>query len=794
MNKNYILIFLGFFLVINNCLRGQVSNKSLLKIEQIMQGEKFVGNSPSNIFWSEDGQTIYFDWNPEQLPYKELYKITLENSSPEKVSIAEQLALPSKNGAYNQDQSQKVYSLHGDIYLYTLSNKKTLQITNTIAYESQPSFSNNGKYIYFRKANNIYSWELATGGIKQLSDFKNNSPSSKKELPEAEQWLEEDQLRIMEVLKERAANKKLSKTYQEAFEPKRPKTIHLEGWDMNDLCISPDGKYIVYRLVKNSSKGTVVPDYLSNNGFTKNLSARAKVGLSKPKYKTGIYNIEQDSFYTIETNNISGIYDKPNFLKDYHQVTDGAFKNTYDSPREVLMHRPLFSKNSVAVTIIRSLDCKDRWIMQLDLATGKLKQLDRQHDEAWIGGPGISMWTSWGGISGWLKDDLHYWFLSEETGYAHLYTVNTQTGKKQAITKGEWEVTAVQPSKDGKYFYITSSEVDPGERHFYKIPMEGGKAQQITSLEGNHKVILSPNEKQLALLYSSSCQPWELYLMPNETQAVAKKITDSQTPEFKAYKWRTPELVYFTARDGKKVRARLYQPQKKKKNGAAVIFVHGAGYLQNVHKWWSLYYREYMFHNLLADNGYTVLDIDYRASEGYGRDWRTAIYRHMGGQDLEDQIDGAAFLTKEYKIDADRIGIYGGSYGGFITLMAMFKSPETFKCAAALRSVTDWAHYNHSYTSAILNSPVEDSIAYHQSSPIYFAEGLKGKLLMLHGMVDTNVQFQDVVRLSQRLIELGKDNWELAVFPMEGHGFVEPSSWADEYKRIFKLFQENLIK
>ncbi|HAZ24451.1 MAG TPA: S9 family peptidase, partial [Algoriphagus sp.] len=112
---------------------------------------------------------------------------------------------------------------------------------------------------------------------------------------------------------------------------------------------------------------------------------------------------------------------------------------------------------------------------------------------------------------------------------------------------------------------------------------------------------------------------------------------------------------------------------------------------------------------------------------------------------------------------------------------------------AALRSVTDWAHYNHGYTSNILNTPEEDPIAYRRSSPIYFAEGLKGNLLMAHGMVDVNVHFQDVVRLSQRLIELGKDNWEMAIYPVEDHGFVEPSSWTDEYKRILKLFNNTLL-
>jgi len=126
--------------------------------------------------------------------------------------------------------------------------------------------------------------------------------------------------------------------------------------------------------------------------------------------------------------------------------------------------------------------------------------------------------------------------------------------------------------------------------------------------------------------------------------------------------------------------------------------------------------------------------------------------------------------------------------------MAMFTSPDTFAAGAALRPVTDWAHYNNSYTSNILDEPQSSEETYRKSSPIFFAEGLKGALLICHGMVDTNVHFQDSVRLAQRLIELRKQNWELAVYPVEDHGFIEATSWADEYKRILKLFDANLKK
>jgi dipeptidyl aminopeptidase/acylaminoacyl peptidase len=199
-----------------------------------------------------------------------------------------------------------------------------------------------------------------------------------------------------------------------------------------------------------------------------------------------------------------------------------------------------------------------------------------------------------------------------------------------------------------------------------------------------------------------------------------------------------------------------------------------------------------MFNHLLASRGYTVMDIDYRGSAGYGGAWRTGIYRHMGGKDLTDHVDAARWMVAREGVDPKRVGLYGGSYGGFITLMAMFTEPDVFRSGAALRSVTDWAHYNHGYTARILNEPQEDTLAYRRSSPIRFAEGLRGDLLMAHGMVDTNVHFQDIVRLTQRLIELEKTNWELAVYPVEDHAFTRPESWSDEYRRILELFERTL--
>lgn len=790
-----ILLILQFGLALSLLAQPAKTNQSTLSIPQIMQGEKFIGYSPDNVFWSYDSKTIYFSWNPDQDTLRSLYKVDRDKGKIQKVSLEEAQKMPNPYGDYNKNRSKVTYEKYGDIYVLDLVTNKIQQLTNTVERENNPQFTLNNKSIIYQKEGNLFEQELNTGKLSQLTDFQKGNEKKDRLKSEQRQWLEEDQLAYFDVLRTRKGQREAREYRNNLEKPQRPQTIYTGKKSWSNLVASPDLNYITYRLTERpNGQQTDVPNFVTESGYTENLPSRAKVGSPQATYEMGIYDRNRDTTYILDLKELEGIYDKPAYYRDYAQDTS-TYKAQFEEPREVIIHGPIYSNNGQnAVIVIRSMDNKDRWIMQLFPESGKLKLIDRQHDDAWIGGPGISGWNFSMGNIGWLKDNNTLWFQSEETGYSHLYSYNLKTATKTQLTKGDFEILDVQLSNDKQYFYLTSNKVSPHEHHYYRMSVKGGDMGQITSKKGGHQVTLSPDGRYLADRYSSGNQPWELFVSTNSFKAEGTQLTKSTTADFQQYEWRDPNIVRFTASDGAQVPARIYRPTKEKDNGAAIIFVHGAGYLQNVHHWWSLYYREYMFHNILADNGYTVLDIDYRASNGYGRDWRTGIYQFMGGKDLSDQVDGAKFLTTEYGVDAERIGIYGGSYGGFITLMAMFTEPGVFQSGAALRSVTDWAHYNHGYTSNILNTPVTDSIAYRKSSPIYHAEGLEGDLLILHGMIDQNVQFQDVVRLSQRLIELEKDNWELSVFPVERHGFIEPSSWADEYKRIFKLFEETLKK
>jgi dipeptidyl aminopeptidase/acylaminoacyl peptidase len=277
-----------------------------------------------------------------------------------------------------------------------------------------------------------------------------------------------------------------------------------------------------------------------------------------------------------------------------------------------------------------------------------------------------------------------------------------------------------------------------------------------------------------------------------------RRLTNTVPVSFGSRLWNEPKFIDIPSRDGKQIKSKIYLPTgfDKSKKYPMVIFVHGAGYLQNTINGWNNYYREFMFNELLAQKGYVVLDIDYRGSAGYGREWRTDVYDFLGGKDYDDHLDAIDFMIKNYAVDAKRVGVYGGSYGGFMAEMLAFRAPDRIAGAAALRPVADWKNYYASspgYTAQRLGFPDKNPEAYKRSSPITYADGLKTNLLILHGMSDDNVHVQDSIQLIEKLIRLGKTQYfETMLYPSENHGFVRPESWADEYERILAFFEKYL--
>jgi dipeptidyl aminopeptidase/acylaminoacyl peptidase len=748
-----------------------------------------VGAAPSRIQWTDDSEWIYFRWRPGGAAWNEaseLYRVPARGGEPQKVSDedADSLAIFFTGGAISPDGKYRLSAMGGDLHLVDRDRMEVTRLTDTRDGEGSPGFRGDGKAIFFSRDNNLFEMELESGIIRQFTDIREGTPP--KDSPEAEGqkgFLEEQQEELFEHIRLAKEAQAERDSAREAAQEGEPEPFFVpRGERLGGLQPNADGSFVALSLYKSAegAQRTIVPDWVTESGYTEDLNVRTKVGDEQGSSRVGYLNTETGEVTWLDL-----------YPADDDEEEEGSKGGGGDTP-DLSMAAFMGWNDAGTKGLLQSIDYEYnyRWLFSLDASSGELTLLDTLYDEAWIAGP-----CSYG-CTGWFPNSDQIYFASEETGYAHIYAINADATGKKALTSGEWEVLNLELLEEEEKFFLHTNEGSPFNQHAYTMDFDGSHRQALTTGDGGYNVTPSPDGKRMAVVYSSANRPPELFVSDFETQPELEQITSSPTEEWLTFPWIKPEIVRFTAEDGVQVPARIYRPADlgAQANGAAVVFVHGAGYLHNVHNYWSTYYREYMFHHFLTSMGYTVLDVDYRGSAGYGRNWRTGIYRWMGGKDLSDQVDGARYLVDSEGIDADRIGLYGGSYGGFITLMALFTAPDVFEAGAALRSVTDWAHYNHGYTGRILNLPQDDKEAYEMSSPIYFAEGFKGHLLMAHGMVDTNVHFSDVVRLSQRLIELGKENWEMAVYPVESHGFVEPTSWTDEYRRIFELFDRTIGK
>ena len=739
-------------------------------IKNIMRGPELYGRQPTDVRWSADSKWIYFTWLEPGTDWRETAKQfrvrAVAGSKPERVSIQQIDSTGSRfaRGQRSHNGRLTVVEFNGDLYINDFNTGGTRRLTQTVEAERSPQFSANDRQIFFVRSGNVFSIDLFTGFLRQLTDIRPGpAPTDSAKAIGQRGRLEQQQRDLFESVRDRIRADSIARAERLLRDSLGLKPVYLQsGEQVNEFSVSPAGNslLITTRTPASGNRTTDIPQYVTRSGYTEELRVRTKVGDAEQKGRIALIALPAATV---------------TWLKPFGADTASGFFDLLGWN----------DSGTRAAIYAYSGDNKARFLQTVDPA-GKLATLESARDSAWIGGP-------CGGCGGWIGD-ARIWYVSEADGFAHLYTVGVDGAGKQQLTRGNWEVRDVRLSPDKRWFDLLTNQVSPFEQHLYRMPVNGGALERVTSKPGKHTAVVSPDRQLVADVYSYVNRPPDLFLLPNRAGAEMAQLTVSPSAEWLSFPWIVPELVMIPASDGVKVPAHIYKPSDMhaQPNGASVIFVHGAGYLHNVGNFWSEYPREYMFNQFLASKGYVVLDLDYRGSDGYGRDWRTAIYRHMGGRDLQDQVDASRYLGSNFKIDPERVGIYGGSYGGFITLMALFTEAKHFGAGAALRSVTDWAHYNQGYTSEILNLPQNDTLAYRQSSPIYFAEGLEDPLLMAHGMVDTNVHFQDIVRLTQRFVELGKTRWELAVYPVEDHAFVRPSSWADEYRRIFELFERYL--
>ncbi len=752
-----------------------------LTVRDIMREPSLAGMRPENEKLSPDGKTVVFSWNAEGKEPRNLYIVSTGGGEPQILVDAEKNF--EMRSAAPESKLNYGLTVRDD---FVKAREKNL---------GGAEFSPNSKRLLFVQNSDIYLLEITDNVLTPRRITRTQGAEF------AARWLDDATILYQSNGNFYSLNIEKTSLVQLSREA-NPQTFV----SVSSAAPTEDAALLAY-IVSDSSKqrALFVPNYLDEF-------------VQAPTFRRGF---TEQKVLVVKTD---GSLEKPFEVKipkpegaGYVRSLDWAADN-----RSLIVDRVDKDTKRRQLFYIYNVGSKDEQIITLT----------EESDEKWVGSLSRIVEPN-------PTDNSQILFASERDGYNHLYLATLE--KRPAVPNPTGEIRQENPTNAGftpkveiKQLTKGNFEIDwakwefQGNSVIYSSTAENTSARQFNAINVSQKERTNwsftpyklPNAKLyegmktnpqlehsvLLYRYSEWNKPDELYTanglhnsgLKRDVEGLSSQITKTTPAVFTNRKWNAPKFIDIPARDGKPIKSKIYTPADfdKSKKYPLAIFVHGAGYLQNTINGWNNYYREFMFNQMLTQKGYVVLDIDYRGSLGYGRDWRTDVHDFLGGKDYEDHLDAIDFAVKNYAVDEKRVGVYGGSYGGFMAGMLVMRSPDKIAAAAALRPVFDWKNYYASspvYTAERLGFPDKNPEAYQRSSPINYADKLQKPLLILHGLLDDNVPAQDSIQLIEKLIRLEKTEYfEAMLYPAENHGFTRPTSWTDEYGRILSFFEKHL--
>jgi dipeptidyl-peptidase-4 len=440
------------------------------------------------------------------------------------------------------------------------------------------------------------------------------------------------------------------------------------------------------------------------------------------------------------------------------------------------------SPDGVLTAQILSRDQKTVRLVTFDGTTGAPTTLIEEHSEPWLN----------------LGDDTRFLksgeFLrsSEKTGFNHLYLHASDGKELRALTSGDWVVTHLAGLDEQRriaYFIATKESVL--ERHLYAVPLDGGEPKRITTEPGWHGCVVSRDASRFIDVWSTADHAPQLALRDIDGSLVARLFDNSDNTSA-VLGLRPPRLVTLPAADGTPLHGAIYSPPKPEpgKRYPVIVSVYGGPHAQRAANEWSMTID--LRAQYLAQEGFIVFKLDNRGSANRGLAFEAALADRMGTIEVDDQVAGVRWLAQNLPIaDTSRVGMYGWSYGGYMTCISMMRAPETFKVGVAGAPVTDWDGYDTGYTERYMGTPQSNPEGYFDSSVLNHVEQLRGKLLIVHGMVDENVQFRHTARLIVALTNAQKD-YDLLLFPEERHMPRDAKGMEYQERRVSQYFKDHL--
>jgi dipeptidyl-peptidase-4 len=392
----------------------------------------------------------------------------------------------------------------------------------------------------------------------------------------------------------------------------------------------------------------------------------------------------------------------------------------------------------------------------------------------------------------YLPDNESFLLISEKSGYFHFYNYNFITGASVPVTSGDYDIASLL-SVDFKrgVLYYTSHEESPIEEHIYSVKLNGKGKKKISIRPGSNSAVFSKSCNYYILTHSDANTPpsYVLYDRKGKEIRVLEDNSDLRDKQ-QEYAFGQVEFMKVPTASGQLLNGYMIKPTDfdPQKSYPLFIFVYGGPESQNVTDSWN--YRMPWF-QLLIQEGYIVACVDNRGTNGRGEAFRKATYMQLGKLETIDQVESATYLSELDYIDEERIGIFGWSYGGFMTNLCLTKGGGLFRMGISVAPVTNWRYYDTIYTERFMRTPQENPDGYDDNSPINYADQLEGKLLLIHGTADDNVHYQNSIDFVSALVEANKQ-FEMQFYPNKNHGIYGGNTTIHLYRRMTDFILENL--
>lgn len=715
------------------------------------------GTSVFAAWWSADGRQVIYQTLPVGANEPATYSVAPADGSVRALDAAAAARVDPDERRLDAT-GQRIVFIRGGVVLRDLSRDDGVQLT-TDAKDSDPRFSADGTEVFFRRGTDW--WVVPTTARmapRPLLQVRGELP------PPAGRP---------------GANDAGAAVYLD------PQVVVADSW------LSPDGRHaLVATKPKGYDAGRVaqMPKYITASGYPEMEDLLPRIGRNpEPPQELWRVNVEGRLAQRVVVTALEGINIDP--LADLRAAQMLA---ALTGPRPFSVAGVQWSPGSrQAVVQIATHDKRDIWLATVDPDSGKLAQRDRTTGLAQVPAR-----------FGYLSDG-RLWFQSEKDGFSGLYLNDGRSTR--ALVNGPFEVgfETVRWSPDGQRAYFACNRYQPTHWEVCRVNADGSGLREVTALDGGvgsqvfwDTFRLSPDGRQLAVLHSAPLLPMQLSLVDVETGAT-RRITDTRGDAMKVQIGTLVEPRFVaipSSRFKGQLWAKLHRPDAldPARRYPLVLILHGGNAVQSASRRVANQ-KEALFAQFLVAQGYLVLEIDYRGSFGYGRDFRESVYRRLGLAEVEDFRDAVDYMAAQHQVARDQVGAYGCSYGGYLAFMAAFLAPDVFKAVTSASGWSDMTATHNSNPSTMLDTPWLNPEAFAASSATTHAHKLATQLLIMHTMDDRAVPYEHSVRVVQKLLDAGKQSWDFVTYPTGEHCFGDrPDYGADAYRRTFQMFERRL--